>query len=484
MIGYANDAWQINVLCQSTGSVLPRAAAMGSIATLLCAGAWCAVNGLPTATRAETFQDPALTSLGVFMQSAIIFLITFRASIAYGRYWEAASLSFQILGSWINAASNVFSFCSTKPEKKAEVQEFQHLLARFMSLLTALSVAEMKGKTDMVFEVLDCGGIDVQSLDFLANSPAKLDVVLQWIQKLIVDAVDSDVITAAPPITSRAFQELSRGIVDVKNCIKFSRIHFPFCFANFATALLFLAMCNQVAMSPFLFPRLSTACASSFVLTSVMWGLNYIGIELESPFGDDANDLPLENMMTAMNSSLSALLQPLAQKVPKFDMSLARDGTQLMSWRESGSQKELAFKDGSLFRDSIRQRANPVCPITDSDRYGEQAPAPQEGIARPQGPDLPPKAPDELPSPTKRHVQDITKMHREDANTSIERYLRLIAEDVRMLSKVILEFRDVQELEIPEESHWRTLGNSGNKPARNHAATDLLLHTSPVSVVF
>jgi hypothetical protein len=45
----------------------------------------------------------------------------------------------------------------------------------------------------------------------------------------------------------------------------------------------------------------------------------YIALELEMPYGDDANDLPLRDMAEDMNRSLCWMIQPQASAVPKFD---------------------------------------------------------------------------------------------------------------------------------------------------------------------
>merc|ERR1711972_670921 len=48
------------------------------------------------------------------------------------------------------------------------------------------------------------------------------------------------------------------------------------------------------------------------------WGVNYIAAEIESPFGDDPNDLPLQALQKDMNKSLWVLLHPKTQEVPSF----------------------------------------------------------------------------------------------------------------------------------------------------------------------
>merc|ERR1719210_1142026 len=59
----------------------------------------------------------------------------------------------------------------------------------------------------------------------------------------------------------------------------------------------------------------------SFVVIFAFWGINYIAVELEQPFGDDPNDLPLHDMQADLNKSLIALLHPCAQHAPDFNFN-------------------------------------------------------------------------------------------------------------------------------------------------------------------
>merc|ERR1719387_1773682 len=56
-----------------------------------------------------------------------------------------------------------------------------------------------------------------------------------------------------------------------------------------------------------------------FVVSLSFWSINYIAVELEQPFGDDANDLPLLDMQQDLNKSLRQLLHERCKKQPEFD---------------------------------------------------------------------------------------------------------------------------------------------------------------------
>merc|ERR1712025_570731 len=56
----------------------------------------------------------------------------------------------------------------------------------------------------------------------------------------------------------------------------------------------------------------------AFIVVGSYWSINFIAVELEQPFGDDDNDLPLKEMQEDMNNSLCALMKEQAQEVPAF----------------------------------------------------------------------------------------------------------------------------------------------------------------------
>jgi hypothetical protein len=49
------------------------------------------------------------------------------------------------------------------------------------------------------------------------------------------------------------------------------------------------------------------------------WCINYIAAELEMPFGDNPNDLPVEELQVNFNASLRRLMDPVVQAQPNFN---------------------------------------------------------------------------------------------------------------------------------------------------------------------
>jgi len=84
--------------------------------------------------------------------------------------------------------------------------------------------------------------------------------------------------------------------------------------------------------------------ATCFLVVLSFWTINYISLELEMPFGDDPNDLPLVDMQQEFNSSLGALLQSSGQDLPE----LAEESRSITKLRQSVI-KQHSVMDFSLY---------------------------------------------------------------------------------------------------------------------------------------
>merc|ERR1719424_1132534 len=78
----------------------------------------------------------------------------------------------------------------------------------------------------------------------------------------------------------------------------------------------------------------------SFSVIISFWSINFIALELEDPFGDDANDLPIHGMQIDLNISLRELMQTAAQSPPKFIFNQAYHATTVTK-NEQGEYDEL-----------------------------------------------------------------------------------------------------------------------------------------------
>jgi len=248
------------------------------------------------------------------------FLIVFRSNQAYSRFWESVTLFHQITGEWTSAVSNLLSFCSPNIEKQKEVEDFRQYLIRLLSLLHCNALQTICDLADDTLEVLNLGGIDAASLLHLRTSPDRCEIVLLWIERLIIEADRKKTLEVSPPILSRAFQELSRGMVSVTDVRKIRKVPFPFPYSQYLSYMLILhwiltpLVASQTVLKPW------WAGIIVFVVSTSYWTLFYIAQEIDQPFGEDANDLPVREMQREFNAKLEFFVQPLSWTVPQFSL--------------------------------------------------------------------------------------------------------------------------------------------------------------------
>jgi len=131
----------------------------------------------------------------------------------------------------------------------------------------------------------------------------------------VIDAQQRGVISVPPPILSRIYQTLSRGFVNLLNAKKIKDVRFPFPYAQvIAVLLLLLAIFTPFAMTSML-PHGGWCTVGTFVPVFGLLCLNYTAEELEMPFGEDHNDLPLTHFQAEMNSSLLMLIHECSDHV-------------------------------------------------------------------------------------------------------------------------------------------------------------------------
>mmetsp|Transcript_71698 Transcript_71698/g.222349 ORF Transcript_71698/g.222349 Transcript_71698/m.222349 type:complete len:464 (+) Transcript_71698:160-1551(+) len=278
------------------------------------------------------------------------FLVIFRTSQAYNRFWDGATSTHQMRAEWFDACSSAMAFCKYSTSASEEdLLVFQHTLARLFSMLHAVALADIEdcSSTDiqdvMAFrlDLLDAEGIDEQSLRTIRDCSAKVELVFQWIQQLIVEVLREGVLTVPPPLISRTFQEIANGMVQFHEAIKISTIPFPFPYAQACDCLLII----HWLVVPFVISQWVTrpwwAAIFTFIQVLILWSLNSIAIEIENPFGMDDNDLDAKHMQLEMNRHLLLLLDPNTKRTAK--LSLKAKVNELPDWEEQLMESTCSF---------------------------------------------------------------------------------------------------------------------------------------------
>lgn len=305
------------------GSVVPTALVWsvpsGCLAFFLCY----AYNNLEEGVdvKADIAANSIKASqLWAALTAGLAFMVGFRTNKAYQRFWDGTTLLNQMFGEWFDASSCLFAFSHLPRNAKAkEVNNFRQTLVRLMSLMHGSALEEIS-QTDHDpegYPCIDVGGLDYDTLKWLRDSKLntkdfgfnRVEVIIHMVQVLIVHYADTGVLKIPPPILSRVFQTISRGQVNLANCKKITMTLFPFPYAQLIKILL-MVLC---ILTPVTMASLLEKPHWAFVFTVIpLFGfaaLNLVAKELELPFGDDANDLPLLDFHTRMNQALLMLIR-------------------------------------------------------------------------------------------------------------------------------------------------------------------------------
>eukprot|EP00929_Paragymnodinium_shiwhaense_P028069 TRINITY_DN16343_c0_g4_i1.p1 TRINITY_DN16343_c0_g4~~TRINITY_DN16343_c0_g4_i1.p1 ORF type:complete len:520 (-),score=114.30 TRINITY_DN16343_c0_g4_i1:86-1645(-) len=332
MIDYDEGDWLFKLLFRIEGSVGPRAC-LFAIPSALIAVLLHALDDIDPEIR--EIMGLLEINKSMFWSASVgitMALLNFRARQSLGRFWEGTSLLHQMRGEWFDAVSCLMTFSRSALETKPEgVREFRHCLVRLTSFMHGSALEEIQAdEIDESFDVLDIQGFDRGTLRILKDCKEKynfnrVEVLLHMIQVLITQNLDDGILKIAPPILSRVYQTLSRGLVNLLNAKKITDTRFPFPFVQIITFLLmYITIYTPIIMTAQIEHRV-VAPLVTFVPVFGMFYMNFVAIELEMPFGDDDNDLPLRHFQDEMNGSLLMLLHANADHLPRTGRSCVRD---------------------------------------------------------------------------------------------------------------------------------------------------------------
>jgi len=276
------------------------------------------------------------------------FLVIFRTSQAYARFWEGCSCIFRMRSEWFDACSSLIAFSRISSADAKDVARFQNILVRLFSMLHASALAEIEDSNSKVldtiaafrYELVDANGIDEESLFSVRQSDCKVELIYQWIQQHIVESIEqaerkTGILNIPPPILSRSFQEAANGMVAFNDAIKLSSVPFPWPYAQTCDCLLLIHFMLTPLVVAHWFTSPWWAGIFTFVTVFILWVLNSIAVEIENPFGSDENDIDCKRMQMEFNSQLVQLLSRRQMRTPQLSDNVSKLGVESLKGRQS-----------------------------------------------------------------------------------------------------------------------------------------------------
>jgi len=369
-------------LFKTNGSVFPFALKIAFPCSVLAA----AVRMLINFELLNELRDPRAVILDNAVWGGfsflVGFLVVFRTSQAYSRFWDGCTSTHQMRAEWFDACSALVSFCKHSKAAPQQIEWFKHTLIRLFSMLHALALAEIEDSDDddmesieaFKYELLDAHAIDAESLQTIKISKSKVELVYQWIQQLIVEQIQTEVMSIPAPILSRAFQEIANGMVQFHEALKISTIPFPFPYAQTCDCLLVMHwFCVPLVVATWV-TEPWWALIFSFIQVFILWSLNCIAVEIENPFGRDANDIDAEAMQAEINVHLRMLLNPETLRTPQLSQEAAVYCLEPYYASESSAPRDPSGLGSRSQHPSLRRRSSFVDVWNDLSRPAMETP--------------------------------------------------------------------------------------------------------------
>jgi len=295
------DAHQWRFFLQFRGSVLPKAWFL-SIPSSIISGLL--AHFIPDMTVFQSSDGTAVFT------SVLGFCLVFRASQAYTRYWRAATAVHEMSAEWLGAISSLIAFVQITKQPQIEIPKFVHTLVRLFSLAHAMALQDIAVLKNEDFPIVDPDGLDQERLSLLdepVNEGRKVEIVFMWIQTYVTECMDNGLLNVPAPILTRVYAELQTGIVRYHEAQQVVMWPFPFPYAQMTLC----AIMVYAVFLPFGMQHWTVHWGMAVLFTSVtmtfMFALDLIAAELDMPFGEDDNDLPMFQMQIDMNRSLVGL---------------------------------------------------------------------------------------------------------------------------------------------------------------------------------
>ena len=155
------------------------------------------------------------------------------------------------------------------------------------------------------------GGVSDNEILFLQRArgaSAKVNLAWHWLSEFIIrEHLAGSLGKVGPPIVSRIFQFLSDGMIHYNHARKIMFIPFPFPHAQISAFFVFTIMFTVPLLMDEYSNNLYLGAALTFLTVTCLAGLHEVGRELENPFRNVPNEIPVVTLQALFNEALIVL---------------------------------------------------------------------------------------------------------------------------------------------------------------------------------
>ncbi|MEG4073432.1 bestrophin family ion channel [Microcoleus sp. Pol14C2] len=267
-------------------SILPR--------VLLCGGFGVFISFL------YFFNLPvSLPILSSIVPSIVLgLLLVFRTNTAYERFWEGRRFWGTLNNNIRNLARQIWVAIEEKDPQ--DIIEKKSALRLLVAFAVALKLHLRQESVNPELEPL-MSPAQYQKLKSMNNPPLEIAF---WIEDYMHEQYERNCLDV---YQLTGMKELLNSMIDVLGgCERILKTPIPLAYAIHLKQLLLL---YSLALPFQMVKDLGWGTGPVVALISfTLFGIEEIGIEIENPFGHDANDLPLDNMCAAMQRNMDDLI--------------------------------------------------------------------------------------------------------------------------------------------------------------------------------
>jgi ion channel-forming bestrophin family protein len=257
---------------------------------------------------------PALAS--IIPNIVLGLLLVFRTNTAYERFWEGRRIWGTLTNTIRNLARQMWVIILEKDlQDRDEKQDAMRLLVAF-AVAMKLKLRDEPINTNELESLISSARYS--TLKTMNNPPLEIAF---WISRYLQEQFHRDRVSM---YQLNSMQELVNTMVDcLGGCERILKTPIPFAYAIHLKQLLLL----YCLFLPFqLVADLGWWTGIVAALISfTLFGIEEIGIEIENPFGRDANDLPLDTICHVMLLNLEDLMSLDPKTIHHFSVSTAED---------------------------------------------------------------------------------------------------------------------------------------------------------------
>jgi len=222
---------------------------------------------------------------GIVPSIVLGLLLVFRTNTAYERFWEGRRLWGMLTSDIRNLAWQIWVVVNEiEPEDRVKKIAALRLVAAF-AVASKLYLRSEPVNSELEELVSPSQYLQLKNID---NPPLE---IAHWIGSYIQKQYNRNCITNAPQVA--AMLTLTRNLMDsLGNCERILRAPLPLAYAIHLKQLILI----YCVLLPFQLVKDAGLWTGALValISFTLFGIEEIGIEIENPFGYDANDLPLD----------------------------------------------------------------------------------------------------------------------------------------------------------------------------------------------